>query len=139
MKFPEGAAATISAMDRLADPRTDCVLLAATNEVVGLAAFAGVAAKARGVRIVATNSRGMIFTVGPACCDILQTKAISAQEILVCSGPVQSQIQSSIPFDGFELDDSSWANLEAMAAKSYVPATDYSRRAGAGSEASDND
>ena len=130
----------ISAMDRLADPRIDCVLLAATNEVVGLAAFAGVAAKTRGVRIVATNSRGMIFTVGPACCcDILQTKAISAREILVCSEPVQSQIQSSIPFDGFELDDSSWANLEAMAAKSYVPATDYSRRAGAGFEASDND
>lgn len=139
MKFPEGAAAMISAMDRLADPRIDCVLLAATNEVVGLAAFAGVAAKTRGVRIVATNSRGMIFTVGPACCDILQTKAISAREILVCSEPVQSQIQSSIPFDGFELDDSSWANLEAMAAKSYVPATDYSRRAGAGFEASDND
>ena len=61
MKFPEGAAAMISAMDRLADPRIDCVLLAVTNEVVGLAAFAGVAAKTRGVRIVATNSRGMIF------------------------------------------------------------------------------
>lgn len=129
----------ISAMDRLADPRIDCVLLAAAKEVVGLAAFSGVAAKTRGVCIVATDSRGMIFTVGPACCDILQTKAIPAREILVCSEPVQSQIQSSIPFDGFELDDSSWANLEAMAAKSYVPATDYSRRAGAGFEASDND
>ena len=139
MKFPEGAAGVISALDRLADPRIDCVLLAAMYEVVGLAAFAGVAAKARGVRIVATDSRGMIFTVGPACCDILQTKAISAREILVCSEPVQSHIRPGIPFDGFELDDSSWSELEAMAAKSYVPATDHSRRAGAGSEASDND
>ena len=129
----------ISAMDRLADPRIDCVLLAAKNDLVGVAAFAGIAAKVRGVRIVATNSRDTLFTVDPAYCDILQTKAISAEDILVCSEPSQSQIQSSVSFDGFELEDSSWAYLEAMAAKSYVPATDYSRRAGAGSETSDND
>lgn len=139
MKFPEGAAGVISAMDRLADPRIGCVLLAATKEVVGLAAFAGIAAKTRGVCIVATDSRGMIFTVGPACCDIRKTSAIPAREILVCSEPAQSHIRFGIPFDGFELDDSSWSELEAMAAKSYVPATDHSRRAGAGSEASDND
>ena len=129
----------ISAMDRLADPRTDCVLLAATNEVAGLAAFAGAAARARGVRIVATNSKDMLFTVGPNCCDIPRTSANSADDIHLCSEPAQSQIQSSISFDGFELDDSSWAILEAMAVRSYVPATDHSRRSGAGSDASDND
>ena len=129
----------ISAMDRLADPRFDCVLLAAKNDLVGMAAFAGTAAKARGVRIVAASSRDTLFTVGPAYCDILQTKAISAEDILVCSGPSQSQIQPGIRYEGFELDNSSWAKLEAMAAKSYVPATDYSRQAGAGSAASDND
>ena len=129
----------ISALDRLADPRIDCVLLAAAKEMVALAAFAGAASTARGVRIVATNSRDTLFIVDPACCEILRTKANSAEDILVCSEPAQSQIQSSISFGGFELDDSSWVILEAMAAKSYVPATDYSRRAGAGSEASDND
>lgn len=139
LKFPDGAAAVISAMDRLADPEVDCVLLAATNDIVGLAAFAGAAAKARGVRIAATSSRDMLFTVGPAHCEVMQTIANPAKEILICSEPFQSQIQPSVLYEGFELDDSSWAKLEAMAAKSYVPATDYSRQAGAGSKSSDND
>lgn len=139
LKFPDGAAAVISAMDRLADPEVDCVLLAATNDIVGLAAFAGAAAKARGVHIAATSSRDMLFTVGPAHCEVMQTIANPAKEILICSEPFQSQIQPSVLYEGFELDDSSWAKLEAMAAKSYVPATDYSRQAGAGSKSSDND
>ena len=137
--FPDGAAAAISAMDRLADPAIDYVIFPGTAKVAGLAAFAGAAAKSREVRIVAANSSGLLFDVGSAHCNFSRNMVGAGSEILVCSEPARSQNPPRNPVGGFELGDSTWADLEALAAKSYVPTTDHSRRAGAGAKASDND
>ena len=139
LKFPDGAAAAVSAMDRLADPAIDYVILPREAKVVGLAAFAGAAAKSRVVRIVAGTSSGLLFDVGSAHCDFSRKMVGAASEIFVCSEPARSQDMQRDPVCGFELEESIWADLEALAAKSYVPTTDHSRRAGAGAGVSDND
>jgi hypothetical protein len=45
----------------------------------------------------------------------------------------------SEPVPGVEIDDALWARVKALAAKSYVPATEQSRARGAGAGEIDND
>lgn len=130
-----------SALDLLADGgMTEHAILRNVDSPVMLLGLAGTLSAQYGTAVGLEFANGARARVASDCLQI--TGAVSYAS---CDVQVQRITWSGVPArptdatTGFNANEDIWAKLESLAAKTYVPATDESRRRGAGAGLIDND
>ena len=137
--FPEGAAALVSALDYVAGKQADEVAIRATGGLVGIAAFAGAAAKSYGLEFEGARGGITLIVAGPARWRLPEQDADPEGTMTLRARASPLSSASSVLAYEFPLDEGCWAEAIALARKTLVPETDASRKQGAGAGLLDND
>jgi hypothetical protein len=138
------AVAGPSAIDMLmADNRADCeISLNGLDEPLLLLGLVGVAAECAGLTTTISTPEHS-FIIGPVG-DIDQASFPTHGPIDVSLQPASDDrttilIAPATRYDPSAISDTGWTQLEQLAHRTYVPATDHSRTSGAGAGLTDND
>ncbi len=104
-----------------------------------LVGLAGITGRATGSCFALSNDDGTTVRVdGTGFSGSAPEQLAHASRIVVTTSPAIAHSSSGTPH-GVDIDESTWAALQVLAQRTYVPATDESRLRGAGAGLTDND
>lgn len=133
-----------SAIDLLlATDQSNCEIgLTGLDEPLLLLGFVGVAADCTGVTISMSTPEHLFAIVCAGNVDKTTFPAIGPIDVILrrASGKADTTLTApATRYDPAALSDTGWSQLEQLARRTYVPATDQSRASGAGAGLTDND
>lgn len=132
-----GAGSAVAAFDLLAAGVCERAVFRSTCRPMGLLGFGGSAADAFGMAFRVEWAGGRA-TVGGDVCRVSDSPERDCEvRVEVAASADGSRLRP--PMDGVMIDDTVWHRLETLAARFLVPATELSRRTGAGAGIVDTD
>ncbi len=116
------------------------VRLANADAPLLLVGLAGAAAEAWETDFALQYSHGCTVRVGPSGLDMSAPPPVAGIDVILTrTEKIDAPSDRKSPSDGIDVDEVLWAKALALAARTYVPASEASRARGAGAGEIDND